>query len=172
MVKETKENVEEEIKPESVEKPAEEMVQMTKTSFEEFKKQMDDMKKIQDMLLQAADKRALAQYYQRNQQDAPKRMKLRTWTVDGIEKVVVGWKQIDNTGSFKNQMGAWNERLIKKIFLEDKTTVDVDETTFNQGFKSVMCKQVGMIVENGQTIFKLIREDNGKEYTVDVHFIN
>ena len=64
----------------------EEAITISKESFESFKKELDSLKKNNELLMQVADKKSLARYYSRHKEDLPPIVKLNLW--EG--KVIVG----------------------------------------------------------------------------------
>jgi len=129
------------------------------------KKQADDI----ELLKTIADKKALAQYYQRNQGSIPLKVKLRV--MDG--KVIVGWRTLVDVSEYDIVLRRFKEVQTVEIVFEDATKKEMSLVDFNRHFTYAMCEQIGKEeTEDGSLILKLKRLDNNKVYKVDVKFVN
>ncbi len=150
--------------------PKEETVNIPRTFFEDLKVQIQELKRSNDMLLSVADKKAIALYFQRNQQDLPKEVKLRI--LGG--KVIVGWRTTRDEVYQDPVTRVWREYQDVELVFEDGTTLSTSLMDFNRKYTYVVCKRTGIVTneETGDQAFKLVRLDNGQEYTIGSQFIN
>ena len=163
--KPVKENAEEEKSASSKEEVA-----MTREMLKEIQDSIDNLKKKNKFLESVADKRQVARWYARNKKDLPVHVKLRTWD----EKVIIGWRTVRDEGVIRNiQTGRWIETQDIEIVLEDGKKIEMPYMAWVLRYSHVECKKVGEEVDdNGNVSLKLKRLDNGKEYTVEVQFVN
>jgi len=168
--KDTTLNVEEEsiIVPDDVN--AGETIPAKGNVLEEMQKQLAALKKQNDMLLQVADKKALARFYDRNQDEVPKEVKLRT--ING--KVIVGWRTTKDEVYKDSHTGFYKEIQEVEVLYEDKTTEAMALTDFNRKYEYVNCRRTGILTDEKtkKTAFKLERIDTGKPYVIAVEFVN
>lgn len=157
-------NKKEEIK-ESI-KPVEGTEQKNETQelIELIKQQASDIK----MLTAIADKKALAQYYQRNVGKIPLHVKLRV--LDG--KVIVGWRTLVDISEFDIVLRRFKEVQTLEVIFEDGTKKEMSLVDFNRHYTYVECEQIGTIQEDDSLIIKLKRLDTGQEYHVNVQYVN
>ena len=150
--------------------PKEETVSLNKTQLDQLMQQMEDMKKMNAMLLEVADKRALSHYYSKNQKELPSNIRLRT--IDG--KLVVGWRCISNSVRQNPLTGVWNEDQRTEIIFEDGTRKEMTLLDFESQKVMIDTTKVGMITdtESGKVALKLRRVDNNAELLVAVEFVN
>lgn len=155
----------------SKEEPKKETVEVPATMLESLKKDMDILKKNNDLLLQIADKKQLANYYARHKQDLPSVVKLRM--IGG--KVIMGWRKDEDEGSFQHPLtGAWMEKQTLQLLYEDKTTAIINYRDFVHKYTTTKAKVLSTVTDGitGKTAFKVEREDNGKIYTIAIEFLN
>jgi len=136
--------------------------------LESFKKELDVLKKNNELLMQVADKKSLARYYSRHKEELPPVVKLNLW--EG--QVVMAWKLIEDIVEEDTISRKWRETQIMELLLEDKTIVKVPYATFTRRFTQIPAKVIGNIEEDGQVALKVVREDNGQKYTINVAFVN
>jgi hypothetical protein len=150
--------------------PKKETVEISKETFDSFKKELETLKEQNKLLFEAADKRALANIYARNKQNLPIDVRLRM--LDG--KVIVGWKTSKNEVFQDSITRAWREDQKVELLFEDDTSKEFDLLDYNRRYEYVKCKRIGVVTDEatGAIFFKLARLDNGKEYTVGVQFVN
>jgi len=134
--------------------------------------EIKELKKDRDILMQSADKRALARYYSRHKEDLPPIVRLRT--IRG--KLIMGWKMIEDKGSYQIPgTGKWTESQTIEVIYQDGTSEQMAELEFEQRYeKSVKAKRIGVITDDRtkQEALKLARLDNGEEITIGVQFVN
>lgn len=133
---------------------------------------VDELAKQNEMLLQVADRKALSTYYSRNQKNLPKIARLNV--IDG--KVIVGWKLSAND-VYKENIGGnyiWRERQTIKLMLEDNSEIEMSYSDYIKKYQQVESKIISRTEDEvtGSIRLKLVRIDNGKEYEIDVAFIN
>ena len=150
--------------------PEEEMIKMPKAELENFKKELNDMREMQKVLMSISDKKALALYHQRNKEKLPSEVGLRM--LNG--KIITGWRTKEDLGAYKEPLSQrWIEKQTIELLFEDKTTLELELQDFNRKYEMVTCKKVGEIRDEvGNVALKLVRLDNGQEYTVGVQFVN
>lgn len=151
-------------KPEPSEK-----VEVSKSLLQDIQTEMTKLKKTNEMLLQIADKKQLARYYQRNQQDLPKMVKLRMLR----GKVILGWWTVEDLGSFKDARGIWTEKQSIGLILEDGSKVEkIDYRKYVRSYELVDAKVLSTKDEDGKITLKVQRTDNNKQYEIGVEFVN
>lgn len=165
--KQIEQDPKDEPKPEP--KPKVETLTIPKSSWDEMNKQMAEMKKMSEMLMQIADRKALAMYYSRHKTEVPKEVRVRT--IAG--KVIIGWRTIQDEVFQDPLTRGWKEIQIVELMYEDGTTEQMPLMDFNRRFEHIKCQRLGVINDeaSGKTAFKLVRP-NGQELTIAVEFVN
>ena len=134
--------------------------------------EVKSLKKDRDILMQTADKRALAHYYARNKKDLPPIVSLRS--ING--KLIVKWRMVEDKGSFQVPgTGKWTEYQLMEVTYEDGSTEQMTELEWNRRYDLlVKAKVVGVTTDTvtQQEILKLARLDNGNKLEIGVQFIN
>lgn len=141
------------------------------SDLEGFKKELADLKKQNEMLLEVADKRALDNYLSKNKED--KKPGVRVRKIDG--KIVVGWDDMPNNDVGKSMKTlAYEENQIVRILFEDGTKQDYSLLDFNRRFEYIYCVVVGKLKDDvsGTITYKLVNKADGKELTIDSKFVN
>ena len=154
-----------------------EEITISKESLESFKKELDALKKNNELLMQVADKKSLARYYSRHKEELPSVVKLNLWSGEDKDgkrytKVIMGWRLIEDIVEEDPVSRKWRETQTMELLLEDKTTVKVPYATFTRRFTQTPAKVIGNIEEDGKVALKVVREDNGKEYLIGVAYVN
>lgn len=144
--------------------------------------EIHELKKDRDILMQSADKRALARYYSRHKKDMPPVVRLRTMEVYDKEtkktatKLIIGWRMIEDKGSYKIPgTDKWTESQIIEVIYKDGTSEKMQLMAFVHSYKKdVRAKRIGIIKDDrtGKEALKLSRLDNGEELTIGVEFVN
>lgn len=133
---------------------------------------VEAQKKEIGILMQSADKRALARYYARHREDLPPIVRLRS--IGG--KLIVGWRMIEDKGSYQIPgSGKWTEYQLLEIIYQDGTSEKMTEMEFERRYeKSIKAKRIGVILDDKtkQESLKLARLDTGEELTIGVQFVN
>lgn len=156
---------------ETLEPKKEKAVEVPATMLKSLKKDMDALKKNNDLLLQIADKKQLANYYARHKQNLPSIVKLRMIG----DKVIMGWRTIEDKGSFQHPLtGAWMEKQTIQLVYEDKTTEKMEYREFVHKYITTKAKVLSTVTDEatGKTAFKVEREDNGAIFTIAVEYLN
>lgn len=124
-----------------------------------------------EILKSVVDKKALSLFYERNKENLP--------TVVGIRliggKVIIGWKTKKDEGSYQDPTTKkWIEKQITSILYEDGTAEEMPLMDFYRQYNITPCDRIGITTDEitGEVAFKLKRQDNGKEYTIGVQFVN
>lgn len=131
------------------------------------KKALDDVLGRLKRLENVADVGRLGRYDEKSKGEIKRIVLLSTW--DG--KVVTGWKLTKDDVQKVN--GIWREFQLIQIKLEDDTTVDLPYLQFSQEVVKVDSEIISRTKENdGHETLKVLRKDNGKEYSIDVTFVN
>ena len=150
------------------EQPAKEVKETLKTLLGEI----DALKKDRDILMQSADKRALARYYSRHKGDLPPIVSLRS--IDG--KLIIGWRMKEDKGSYQIPgTGRWTEHQIVEVIYQDGSKEEMAEMEFERKYeKHIQAKQIGTITDDrtGEIGLKLQRLDNGENLEMNVKFVN
>ena len=150
--------------------PKDDMVILTREELQEMKDSMKALRKEQSVLMQTADKKALALHYQRNKEELPKEVTLRT--ING--KVIIGWRSMVDEGSFKDsKSNNWGEKQVIEVLFEDAETSMMALVDFYRQYRNVVCRVSGESYDENQNLMlKVVRLDNDKEYEVGVQFVN
>jgi len=145
-----------------------ETITLNKEAFESLQRDLETVKKNNEMLLKIADKKALARFYQKHQQKLPLLVNLRI--MNG--KIIVGWDKMPANDVRKISQNKWIEDQRVKVLYEDGTKDEMSYLQFKDGYNLIQCKRMGVIQRGNMTALELIRLDNGEKYTVDVRFVN
>jgi len=143
------------------------------SELENLKEQIDKLQKsnesLNDLLLQVADKKQLALYYQRNKEQIPPEVKLRV--IDG--KVVIGWRTVKDD-VYKDPVSMkWVEKQIIEVIFEDGHTKQLAYLDFVRMYQHKKAKVVSTLTNStdGKIALK-VQTDDGKEYTLGVEYVN
>jgi hypothetical protein len=150
--------------------PEEGVVKIDKAQLDQLLKGMSELKEQNQMLIAIADKRQLGSYMARNRKKLPSTVHLRE--IDG--KVVVGWRSVSDYVGKNPLTGVWQENQQTELVFEDGSKLQMFVKEFEQKKILIPCKCTGKIVDetSDNIAYKLTRNDNGKEYTIDVKFVN
>lgn len=143
---------------------------LKKSEIEGLLKRMDALEKDREMLLQIADKKQLAQYYDRHKESVPNRVMLRM--LKG--KVILGWKTTEDEVYQDPDTMRWIERQKVKVMYEDGTSEELHLRDYVRNYKQVEAEVKSKITDEatGALALKVVRLDTGKEYTISVTFVN
>ena len=130
------------------------------------------LKQQNEMLVQVADKKALATYYSRHQQKLPNIVRLNL--ING--KVITSWAMPQNEvykEAVENVL-IWREKQSVNLNLEDETTLEMPYVDYIRKYQQIEAKVISKTTDEVTDSLKLkvARLDNGKEYEIDVKFIN
>lgn len=127
------------------------------------------------MLEAVADTKAMENWFRKNKKDQG--MVVRLSIHDG--KVITGWKVFEDTVAQDINSGRWYEKQIMRVLFEDGTELDVPYTAFTNMLRNKVTAKVTAKTEvfgEDQDVktyrFKVVREDNGKEYDIMDAFVN
>jgi len=136
----------------------------------ELKKELEEQKKSNAMLLEVADTKKLSNYYARNSKSVPKRAKLRT--MEG--KVIIGWKAVSNIANAYTSKGGYFEDQRTELLFEDDTTQVMYMLDFSRNYSYIDVKIISTMVdeETKQVMFKVECVEGGKQYNISSKFIN
>lgn len=130
------------------------------TDNQNFKKQIE-------RLTYASDLGRLGTYDEKNKIELPKVVRLNL--IDGL--VILGWKTLKD--SVEKVNGVWRESQLIQLTLENDTVKDVPYLQFIQEVAKVDSIIISRTKESsGEETLKVQRSDNGKEYLIDIKFIN
>jgi hypothetical protein len=131
---------------------------------------MAELEKDRDMLLQVADRKQLSVYYQRNKEKIPSKVMLRTME----NKVILGWRTVEDQVYQEPGTMRWMEKQIVEVLYEDGTAEQFHLSDYNRKYRQVEAEVRARIVDEttGNVALKVVRMDNGKEYTIGIKFIN
>lgn len=130
------------------------------------------LKQQNEMLIQVADRKALGNYYARHQKQLPKIVRLNL--ING--KVILSWLMTDNE-VYKEAIGntfMWKEKQTVTLNLEDKTILEMPYIEYTRKYTQVEAKVISRITDEntGELKIKVGRIDNGKEYEIEIRYIN
>ena len=137
----------------------------------ELQKALEKQGKEIEILTSIADKKALSLHYQRYKEDLPSIVSIRA--ING--KVIIGWKKVADEGSYQDPATKkWVENQIISVLYEDDTAEEMPLMSFYRRYNLIPCNRIGITIDEvtKETAFKLKRQDNGKEYTIGVQFVN
>jgi len=165
------------------EKKEKEMLTISKKEFDELRKRLESLERDKDMLLQVADKKQLSLYYSRHRDKVPAKVMLRTMMTRKdkndpnsplVEKVVLGWRTIQDEVYQDPATMRWVERQRLEVLYEDGTSEEFHLMDYVRKYRQVEAEVRNRIVdeETGDVALKVVRLDNGKEYTIGINFIN
>lgn len=145
-------------------------VEIEVDKLDQLLKGMAEQREQIQMLTTIADKRQLASYMARNRKKLPSTVHLRE--IDG--KVIIGWRSVSDIVGKNPLTGVWQENQQTELVFEDGSKVQMFVKEFEQKKVLIPCKCTGKIVDetSDNIAYKLTRNDNGKEYTIDVKFVN
>ena len=145
-------------------------VVVSKEFLENLKKEIDQLRRDRDILMAAADKKALANYFARHQEDVPKIVKLRM--IDG--KLILGWRTVKDEVYKDPITQRWKEEQIVEVLFEDGTKKQYPLLEFNRLYTHIPARRIGIIEDErtGELAFKVVREDNGQELTIGARYVN
>ncbi len=133
---------------------------------------IDSQQKDINILMQSADKRALARYYGRHREDLPPIVRLRT--IDG--KLILGWTMKEDKGSYQIPgTGKWTESQTITVIYQGGTKEDMALMDFERRYEKIIkAKRIGVIIDDRtkKEALKLQRLDNGEEITIGVDYVN
>jgi hypothetical protein len=137
--------------------------------IEQMRKELDELKKDRDMLLEVADKTHLAGYYQRHQANLPKIVKLRS--ING--KIILGWRSTQDEVYQDPVTMRWTENQKIELLYSTGEREELHYLDFVRKYVPVQATVVSSVIDSasGNTAFK-VRVDSGEEYTIDVRFVN
>lgn len=157
-------------KPKKEIKQEEGMVKVTTSDLENLQKRLTALESDKEMLLQIADKKQLGIYYERHRGKLPSRVNLRTMN----DKVILGWRTTQDEVYQDPVTMRWTEKQKVEVLYEDGTAEEFYLMDYVRRYKQVEAEVKSKIVDEvtGNVALKVVRLDNGKEYTIGVTFIN
>jgi len=145
------------------------MIKISKEALVELKSVVDQLKKDNELLFQIADKRQMARLQAQRRAKMPDYINLRQ--LNG--KIVVGWAMSEDKVEYDSARKVWLESQKVLVIYEDGTKEEMYLREFELKHTKVRCQKIGEVIDNsGRKAFKLVRLDNGKEYTIDETFVN
>lgn len=157
------------LEEEVVKETKEARVSVPQSFLENLKADMARLEQSNKMLINVADKKQLAKFYQQNKEKIPTLVKLRK--ING--KVIVGWENMIKNKVEKDQHGRWYEDQVIKLIYEDGTSEEMPYPVFGRGYAHIHCKRTGVSTdEDGKVMLKLENLDNADKYEVGVEFVN
>lgn len=145
-------------------------VTISKSAFEDLQKAMQQLKKDNNLLMAVTDKKALAHYYSRNRESLPSIVKLRI--IDS--KLVVGWRTIKNEIYQIAGTQKWVENQIIELLFDNGSKKEMPYIDFVRNYEYIFAKVINSTIDeiSKELSIKVAREDNGKELTIGVKFVN
>lgn len=141
---------------------------------------VENLKKTNDMLLQVADKKAMAKFNAINQIDLPLKVCIREMNVvekegeEPVKKIVIGWRSSKDVVEYDKATKRGFEDQRTLVLFEDGTKKEYQQNHFELNHTRVTCTKAGQVTDDktGNIAYKLIREDTGKEYIIGVQYVN
>lgn len=158
-------------KPKAPEMPKSETIEIPKKLYDSLQERMKRLERDTELLISVADKRALARHFARQREGKVPIIKLRE--IDG--QIVLGWK---SSKDIVEKRGArpkdWYEEQRTILLLEDGSKKEMIQKDFELQHKKVACRRMGIVTDDitGKVAYRLVRLDNGKEYTIGEQFVN
>jgi len=154
-------------------------IEVSKGLLESIQKEIEQLKQDKNMLLEMADERKRSQYFIRHQSKLPKTVSLRAFQLDDgkggmVEKIVIGW-ETKKDDVFKDPLTMrWTEIQKVNIIFEDGTSKEMHLLDWIRNYKKVKAKILSRSIDEEKKVetFKVIREDNEKEYEISSDFVN
>lgn len=152
------------------EKKQEDKVLVPKSFLEDLQKDIEGLKKDRNILLQVADKRQMAHYYERNKEKLPSVVKLRMMR----DKVIVGWRTVEDEVHIDPTSHKEIARQIIQVIYEDGTDEKFNLLDYVRNHTFVKAKVLSQTKEEGtdKLALKVERIDNGKIYNIGVEYVN
>jgi hypothetical protein len=169
----------ENVKKEAVKEPSEDKVSVSAGLLESIQEELKELRNDRNMLLEIADERKKSAYLSRHRKKLPSRVFIRTLTLQDekdrpVEKVVKGWRTIRDEVYKDPSNMVWREFQTVEIIFSDGTKRPMPLLEWYRNYKQVKAKVISRQKdeETDEVIFKVAREDNGEEYTIDSRYIN
>jgi hypothetical protein len=163
--------------PPKVEEGKEKVVMITEKKLAEilknveagFASQIEELKKDNRILYEAADKTLLGKVLNKDKKSMG--MSVMLSTLDG--KVIVGWRTVVDIVE-KNANGVWQEKQVMEIKLEDDKTVEHPYNKFTDiiAANRINAKVLSRSVDEDENVTYKVKADNGKEYSISATFVN
>lgn len=171
-IKTQEEVLDDEIKTVTPEQPK--TVQVPVGLLDNIKAEILELRKQNEMLLATSDKSRVAAYFSKNQQALPKLVKLRSYIVDGKEKLIMDTVMtVDQV--YKDNFNRWHEDQKITLHFDDDTYLNLDYRdyiNFRRGDiqGKILARTVGE--SDGKVMLKVERLDNGKVIEIEDMFVN
>ena len=138
--------------------------------LESLQNEIEELKKQNQMLLEVADKKALAGYYTRHKESLPSQVKIRV--IDG--NVVLGWKMVKDEVYKDPATMRWIEIQKIKVLLENEKAIELDYMDFVRRYEYVDARIISRVKEEGtnREALKVERIDTGQEYVIGIEYVN
>lgn len=135
-----------------------------------LKDDMDKLKKDNALLLQIADKKRLATYYERHHEKIPSIVKLRMMD----DKVILGWRTLKDDVFLNATTGKIVENQTIQVIYEDGKSEEFRYVDYVRRYTQTKCKVLSTIKDekSDKTKLKVEREDDGKKYEIGIEYIN
>jgi hypothetical protein len=161
-------------------KPAEQTPDQVSSLIESIRKEVQELRKDRDILLQVADKAQLARYYSQHQTKTPKILRLRSMELtnaNGLteEKVVMAWTDLLSNRVEKERPNFWAEDQKVKLIFEDGSSQETTYMHYVQRYKlHIQAKVLSSSTDEatGEVILKVQRLDNNNELSINLKFAN
>lgn len=140
---------------------------------DEIMREIEDLKKenkrVNDLLIQVADKKQLAIYYQRNREKVPPVVKLRTIG----DKVIMGWRTVYDKVDQDPVTLRWREKQTVEVLYEDGKSQQFALLDYVKLYTHIEADVLSTSTdtETGKIAFK-VRTRDGREYVIGAEFVN
>lgn len=161
-------------------KPESKTIEVPVDFLSALKEDMEALKTSNKMLLQVADKRQVARYYQQNRSKLPTIIRIRyIEKIDKesnrpVKKVIIGWRNIVDDVYYDPQTRRGRETQTTELIYEDGTHEEMPMTIFWRQIKEIECKLISTKTDDstGEVAYELERQDNGERLTIGAQFVN
>ena len=152
-----------------VEEEKKDTVEVSKDFLNDLKNEMKSLKENQSMLLEVADKTQLSKFYSRNQKKLPSIVLLRMLE----NKVIIGWGKMKDNDVYEESRGKIVEAQTVDLVLEGGDIKTLSYKNYIRQYTTQKAKVISTTEnENGDIILKTERIDNGKQYDINIKFVN
>lgn len=145
-------------------------IELMKEQLALLSKKLEETEKTNSMLIEIADSKAKAHYYDKHKEKLPTDMRVRTYG----DKLIVGWKSVVDDVDRDFVTGRYMEKQEVMLFFKDGSSKQVPLIVFERHYKPVNCRLLSILSsEVDNTIsYKLKRYDNGEEFEIGASFVN
>lgn len=147
-------------------------VVIDKSKLDSVLQELSALKEKTAMLESVADKAQLAKFFEKMRDKEKRSCRLRVLRDEtGEKKVVIGWGPMISNEVYINERGLSVAKQVIKVSLEDGKEVVGDLLDIGRRYEYIQADKLGESNDDGHIKWK-VKAENGKEYNLDVRFIN